>query len=715
MTDLTARPAEPSARVRALDVLVSLIAVTGFAVAQPLYELLDQNAEFFLVRRSPGSDLLLLVLGISILLPVVLGCLTLGLMRLSRPVGEYLHLALLALIGGAFLSTILRRAAAVDGAPGALMPALSIAGGALLALGYRKRHGIRIFMRFGAAAAIGFATLFLFGSAASSILFPVASADTADAGPIGSPAPVVFVVFDEFPVVSLLDADGQIDSRRYPAFAALAEDADRFTNAVTVHDFTSWAVPAMLTGERPVEKWRPPSLKTYPNNLFTLFGEGYDVRAFESVTQLCPARICATTPALPRSTATFGDRWSSLLRDLRIVMGHLYLPEEYRRALPPIDETVGDFGAAPSDPSDDPGPDVPANEQRLSHDELVADRDAQMRAFLDAIEPTEAPPLLFVHVFVPHRPWTFLPTGQRYREIIPPAKDGRGWRSDPWLVAQAYQQHLLQVGFADRFIGQVVERLESAGLYDDALVIVTADHGITFETGTARVRAVTKTTIGEIAAVPLIVKRPGQRAGRVIDYRVHSIDILPTVAELLDIDLPWKVDGVSLLDRSRGGTTSTACSQALTCVTFGVDGRERDRALRAKLRLFPANDPFALAPSGYHDLLGDDASMFEQRAGSATARIDHIAHYERVDPDARTLPVAMTGELSGLGGGRVIAVAFGGRIHAVTRSYVAEQRHTSFLAMIPPDAFSRGRNDIALFIVEGTRSKRTLVPVAVRR
>ena len=38
-----------------------------------------------------------------------------------------------------------------------------------------------------------------------------------------------------------------------------------------------------------------PNISSYPHNLFTLFGHYYDLKVFETVTQLCPADKCGQT------------------------------------------------------------------------------------------------------------------------------------------------------------------------------------------------------------------------------------------------------------------------------------------------------------------------------------------------------------------------------------------------------------------------------------
>ena len=88
--------------------------------------------------------------------------------------------------------------------------------------------------------------------------------------------------------------------------------------------------------------------------------------------------------------------------------------------------------------------------------------------------------------------------------------------ADKWNVEQSYQRHLLQVGAADRFVGALVDRLKDVGIYDRSLVVLTADHGVSFRAG-EHVRHATRTTFQDILAVPLFIKAPFQREGRIDD------------------------------------------------------------------------------------------------------------------------------------------------------------------------------------------------------
>ena len=133
----------------------------------------------------------------------------------------------------------------------------------------------------------------------------------------------------------------------------------------------------------------------------------------------------------------------------------------------------------------------------------------------------------------------------------PPGARAPAGGDDVWLVDQAYQQHLTQVGYVDGVIGELIARLEEAGLYDDTMIIVLADHGITVRPGIPHRRVVTEETVGDIAAIPLFIKRPHQEQGGIDDYRAETVDVLPTIADVLGIDLPWTTDGTSLFGDDR--------------------------------------------------------------------------------------------------------------------------------------------------------------------
>jgi Sulfatase len=285
-----------------------------------------------------------------------------------------------------------------------------------------------------------------------------------------------------------------------------------------------------------------------------------------------------------------------------------------------------------------------------------------------------------------------------------------GWGSDEWLVDQVYQQHLIQVEFVDTILGQVLGQLDRAGIYDDSLVVVVADHGIAIKPDVVHRRVVLPDTVGEIAAVPLFIKRPHQTVGGVDDYRAETIDVLPTIADVLDIDLPWTTDGVSLDSSNRPVRTQSQMNGAKGVVTFGVDGSEARAVAARKIEIFGDDGPYGLAPEGERDLLGATLrSLDVEPAGAAHGSIDNAAAYANVDLQDDHLPITVTGEVDDGSGDmdHVVAVVVNGEVAAVTRTYLSDGTR-AFYAVIPPSALVDGRNDVELLLVDGTGTSRML-------
>ena len=143
-----------------------------------------------------------------------------------------------------------------------------------------------------------FALVFLLMSPTSKLVLPARAEDRRRPAPAaaasGRQPPLVMILFDEFPLSSLLDSKGQIDRRVYPNFAELADQSTWYRNATGVSGYTPWAMPAMLTGNYPA-KVKAPSYTEYPDNMLTLFGRYYDLKVYETISQLCPPSRCRST------------------------------------------------------------------------------------------------------------------------------------------------------------------------------------------------------------------------------------------------------------------------------------------------------------------------------------------------------------------------------------------------------------------------------------
>jgi hypothetical protein len=332
------------------------------------------------------------------------------------------------------------------------------------------------------------------------------------------------------------------------------------------------------------------------------------------------------------------------------------------------------------------------------------------------VQPRPRPTLWFKHVLLPHVPWQFYPSGRRYRRFAPepiPDLNGEVGFGVPWLVKVSYQRHLLQVGLADRLLGELLGRLRREGVYRDALVVVVADHGIGFHLGMER-RAVTRRNPQDLAPVPLLVKLPGQRRGRVVDRHVETIDVLPTILEVAGVPAPALLDGQSLLGpaaaQARQVRVFHRIGKRLNTVggdyIFRPDALELrwQAAVRRKLALFGSGggrNPEALYRIGPHaELVGRSLTSVPRVPGLATAVIHQAAELAEVNPSSGFVPGEITGEIPNgrPGGGRPVAVIVNGTIAATGRTFsLAGSQVENFEAIVPERTLHRGANTARVF------------------
>ncbi len=603
--------------------------------------------------------------------------------RLRRAV----HLVFVALLAGVVVLQVLKR---TGGSSAIVIPA-SLLIGAGVALLYRRAHAVRSFLSVLAPAPIVFLALFLFFSP----ITPLLSRDDAGAlARVDAETPVVMVVFDEFALTSLLGPGGGIDAGRYPNFARLARGSYWFENAATVHELTEHAVPALLTGRRP-SRATLPIVDDHPRSLFTLLGRTHAIDAEEPITHLCPREAC------PGEPPPLKERLRSLLSDMKVVAPHELLPSDLREHLPSV--TASWMGFAPSG-KPGAGDLVAAQNFGRQATDAVDTRAPSVARFLSGIRAERRPSLDFLHVLLPHEPLQYLPSGRSYASTdISRWLFLENWADDRPVVERAYQRYLLQVQYVDRLIGRLVDRLRAAGLYDRALVVLTADHGVSFHPGRSR-REPTRATVADIAPVPLLIKAPHQRRGEVVSTHVSTLDVLPTMADLLGVRLPWAVDGHSVFGHGADRGTEVLYTRHGRKLTYAWPWleRARTRALERQLALFGwgGQRPGLYGIGPHPELVGRRVAALGSPAPSTTGRA-HLAATEALrSVDARSSPVPanLTGWIDGGPRSRDLAIAVNGRIRAVTSTYDADGR-TSFDVMVPEGALREGGNRVEVLAI----------------
>ncbi|MCP4657289.1 MAG: sulfatase-like hydrolase/transferase [bacterium] len=706
-----------STRFRSFVPYLHLLLLSCLAFAQQLLDLLARNPEFFVIRGSQPVDLIALVVVLLLIPPLPLLLLTWIASRIGGAVETITHRALVALPAALIALQVLQKLG-IDTAAWLLAAAV----GSALAWLYHRWDPMKVFLTYLTPAILVVPLLFFSGADIRRLMRGPSSAF--DLHRSGAEAPIFLLIFDEFLLTSILDAGHDVDAARYPNLAAFAARATWFKNATTVSDATQIAVPAILTGRLP----RPgqlPTLEEHDRNLFTLFGGDYAIYAREPITRLCPPEINRRS----REPTPFSARLTSLVSDLGVVWLHLVVPGSSAEKLPQVSHTWQGFltGAAPP-PAPAPGnaaaPRTAAQFFRAALDALRTEsRDQEFRSFIDAIGPETRRVLHFGHFMLPHLPWEYLPSGARYpgqQGRIPGLRKER-WAEESWPATQGLQRYLLQVEFLDRLLGELFDRLDQLDLFDRSLIVLVADHGTSFRPGDNR-RAFSDTNAADIAPVPLFIKAPGQTEAIVIEAPVTTLDILPTMLDILSLEPPWPLDGASgLAAHPEPRPIPFLAKHREEQILDPSLHREKYATLDWKLSLVgPSSDPFALFRVGPHpQLVGQRLSEQPRvRPGRSIVKVDGRHLYDDVDLRSPALPALLTGTIEMAERESPcceLAVAINGTISATVPTYGARERRHRFTALVPETAFRAGGNHLEVLVIRERDGGRELETTEERR
>jgi arylsulfatase A-like enzyme len=133
----------------------------------------------------------------------------------------------------------------------------------------------------------------------------------------------------------------------------------------------------------------------------------------------------------------------------------------------------------------------------------------------------------------------------------------------------------------DDNVGEILKALEKSGLADNTIVIITADHGDNlYEEGVTLGHGLTFNGGLQANHIPLLVKLPDAEA-RTIPEQVRLIDILPTLADLLEVEKPSNWEGQSFSKWLDGSETPKSRAfygeTGFPFIQFRVKGIERPK------------------------------------------------------------------------------------------------------------------------------------------
>lgn len=524
--------------------LFELVAVWGIAITQPMLNLLGTAPDFFISYRFEPGDVRLFVLLLALTVPIAVWLVELLLVRLPRARFS-VHYFAIATFFSVFVAQFVKITIGLAGIAYVLVTVLVAI---MVIAAYRRWQPVREWLTLLSIVPILASALFFLSTPAGRYARAAVKESTA-AGT--STTPVVFLMLDEFPVLSLLDGKGNIDGGRFPNFARLASISNWYRNYSTTSEVTHMAVPSVMSGVYP-KRGLGSTFVDHPDTLFTLLANSHEMNVWEPTTRLCPPTVCKKAPA---AVATQGADWPGLFDGLRqLFKQRIDTTTENEMSIFTVGGT-NDTSSTTTTTSVPPtsttnGVTVPTNPATKRpvgdlgqgvREYILSQQTRNFNLWMDSLEDAAKPRLNFLHVFMPHQPWLFLPNGMSYEVSEPESQPNES----EWEIRVKHQRHELQVRYVDSLIGRLLDRLKATGLLDKALLVVTADHGVSFRPGYQR-RFITGDLANypDIMHVPLFVHAPQQTVGKVLDDNVENVDVLPIVAAELDVTIPWRIDGV---------------------------------------------------------------------------------------------------------------------------------------------------------------------------
>ena len=526
---------------------LTYLALSTMAIAQPLLDLYGKNTTVFSAAKLSPLEVLVFLLLVGLAPAVV----CVGLDRFSALFGPKVNEATrLCLISGISLLLGLAVARWLDVNSNVPSIAIGLVFAVAIPIAFDKSKPVREWSRWLALLSVA-----VMGSAVIA-LQPVlleSNGPKSDAVIGNKDVTVLQVIFDEFPLYPLLGSDGRINAERFPGFAELANGSTWYRNSVAESNFTHQAVPAILASQVP-DQVGGPFLSQYPNNIFTLFAGATEVGGIEPVTNLCPNSVCGGKSG---AIASFSfSRLKTFLRDASYVYGQRVFPQVLRKYVPSIEGTWGGFGAVKDRFKDQ------FNTGVLSQVDAV-------ETAVRIVSESTSPRVQVVHALLPHAPWRITPDF-RVDQLSPTISTQNP--DDDEVIRDTYQTFLYQVGAADRVMQNVIKDLKSSDKWDSTMLVVTADHGISFIPASPQrnTNFTDPEQVADVYRIPTFIKYPNQKSGTPSDCAITNLNLLPTIIDVMQTKTSWAFAGQSLVgDCPMGRTRSIVAATGEKAVLSG--------------------------------------------------------------------------------------------------------------------------------------------------
>jgi len=209
---------------------------------------------------------------------------------------------------------------------------------------------------------------------------------------------------------------------------------------------------------------------------------------------------------------------------------------------------------------------------------------------------------LFLHYWAVHAPYFFKYSAEAWYEGVDETlKIIRRGDDGVKLVKRLYSNAIERM--SEEFVAAIVDKLTNLKILDDTLLIITADHG---DSWGERIQDKTKIDLfslhgtflyDEILKVPLIFSCPAViPKGRIIENQVRSMDIFPTILDVLDISISHDdfhpIDGISLKSMINGKWNGKPLKAISSTSEYNLT--ESDRSFSSKFSLY--NEDYTASP-----------------------------------------------------------------------------------------------------------------------
>jgi len=167
---------------------------------------------------------------------------------------------------------------------------------------------------------------------------------------------------------------------------------------------------------------------------------------------------------------------------------------------------------------------------------------------------------LMIDAFDPHEPWD---PPRYYTDLYgDPDYNGHEYVSPSYRAIEGYlteeefrhvqAMYAGEITMVDKWLGRFLDQVESMGLMDKTMIMITTDHG-TYNGDHGQLGKLQTHMYQGISHTPMIIWHPEYGHGKRVKQLAQPIDIFPTTLEAVGLDIPEDIHGKSLIPVLRNG------------------------------------------------------------------------------------------------------------------------------------------------------------------